>query len=329
MRHEDSIDVWRQKYGNSVEQWLKQAVAPDLASWGFNTLGWVQEVVTINDQNHRHSRNFTFEEYQWLDMPYCHLLPFIESHQWEIETKLPDITSQGFADWCDYVARDHCTRFRDDPKLIGYFYTDCPTWVHSREHNEWKAPLFDPERLESQSGRDELHQLASTYYKTLHDAVKRYDPNHLILGDRYEALAPLPEQVVQAALPYVDVLSFQCFDEPEPTRDHLKRWADFGGKPVLLADAARWKHVEDRSWPPTVDREHSPESYQAVMDAIREVPECVGYHLCGAYLKNNARRFGFKDRFGTVEPFADEMARVNRSVAKWVDETTASSKEIS
>ena len=27
-----------------------------------------------------------------------------------------------------------------------------------------------------------------------------------------------------------------------------------------------------------------------------EIPQSVGYHLCGAYLKNNARRYGLRDR---------------------------------
>ena len=174
LRYFESENVWQDKYQNHMKQWLGH-VQKDLEGWGFNTLGWNQEVVTINDQNHRHSRSFTFEEYQWLNMPYCHLLPFIESHQWEVETKLPDIESNGFAEWCDYVARDQCARMKDDLKLIGYFYTDCPTFVHNRKGNEWKGTLFDPELLKSESGRKEIHRKATVYYKVLHDSIKRYD----------------------------------------------------------------------------------------------------------------------------------------------------------
>ena len=39
-------------------------LAPDLHAWGFNSIGWTQEVVTRGLTNHRHSRPFTFEEYQ-------------------------------------------------------------------------------------------------------------------------------------------------------------------------------------------------------------------------------------------------------------------------
>ncbi|MHC4627595.1 MAG: twin-arginine translocation signal domain-containing protein, partial [Planctomycetota bacterium] len=205
LRYRENARIWRDKYGNSMEKWLAQ-VREDLRSWGFNTVGWVQEVVTREILNHRHSRNFTFEEYQWLDMPYCHMLPFVDFHQWEVETRNPDFYSKGFEQWCDYVARAHCGRLADDPKLIGYFYCDCPTWVHIRKDNR-KGPLFDPAKLESQAGRKELADMAARYYKVAHDAIRRYDKNHLIFGDRYEAKAPLPEEVVRAAIPYVDILS--------------------------------------------------------------------------------------------------------------------------
>jgi hypothetical protein len=241
-------------------------------------------------------------------MPYCHLLPFIESHQWEIETRLPKIGSAGFAEWCDYVARDQCSRFRDDPKLIGYFYTDCPTWVHSRKGNEWKAPLFDPKELATESGRKELLRLAGVYYRVLHETVRRYDPHHLILGDRYEALAPLPGEVVQAALPYVDALSFQCFAPPDEIGRLLSKWAEFSNKPVLLADSA---HRNQPAGTPE-DRPHDPERYARALDVLLGIPACIGYHLCGAYLRNRARRSGFRDEKNRPAAFAARFGELNR-----------------
>lgn len=101
-----------------MQKWLPK-VKDDLTDWGFNCLGWEQELVIMDTKIARHSRSFTYEEYQWLDMPYFTLLPFIESHQWEWETRLPDINSKEFSDWCDYVARDRCARLKEDPKLVG------------------------------------------------------------------------------------------------------------------------------------------------------------------------------------------------------------------
>ncbi|MCP4614528.1 MAG: agarase [Planctomycetes bacterium] len=319
LRYKENAHLWRDKYGNSMEKWLKR-VRSDLLEWSFNTVGWVQEVVTRDDKNHRHSRNFTFEEYRWLNMPYCHMLPFVDFHQWENETKHPDISGKGFEDWCDYVARAECGRLADDPKLIGYFYSDCPTWVHIRKPNTWKGPLFDPEKLKSQAGRKELLQLASRYYKVTHDAIRRYDKNHLILGDRYEARAALPDEVVRAAMPYVDVLSFQCFGGAQIVNEKLGYWAKFSGRPILLADSAvRLKSSSSEG----VRKEHhqDPQAYEEVMRVLQKIPECVGFHLCGAYICNRVRRYGLRDEQDRIDTVSVQgITRTNEKMTRWMNE---------
>jgi hypothetical protein len=93
------------------------------------------------------------------------------------------------------------------------------------------------------------------------------------------------------------VLSFQCFGSVKNIATKIRRWADFADRPVLLADAAA--HVcahDDVCWPPSADRLQDTDHYGQVMEALWAIPQCVGYHLCGAYLKNNARKYGFRDR---------------------------------
>jgi hypothetical protein len=291
----------------------------NLIDWGFNTMGWNREVVRINDQHHRHSRSFTFEEYSWLNMPYCHLLPFIESHQWEIETRLPDIESKGFAEWCDYVARDQCSRMRHDPNLIGYFYTDCPTFVHTRKENAWKGSLFDPALLKSESGRKELKRKATVYYRLLHDTIRRYDQHHLLLGDRYEAMALLPEEIIDAAVPYTDVLSFQCFDRPEVIREKLAYWAKYADMPVLLADSAIYEEPYDKGWPPKETRYHGPEGYKAILEVCKGMPECIGFHLCGAFIENDTRKYGLKNKMDQIKmKQMSQIKKQNKALKEWV-----------
>ncbi|QDT98598.1 hypothetical protein [Gimesia aquarii] len=286
IRYPENIDQWRNGYGNSMKRWLTESVAPNLKNWGFNTLGWNQEVITSKPLNHRHSRHFTREEYHWLNMPYCHQLPFADFHQWESETRNPDFFSEGFADWCDHVAREHCVPLADDPNLIGYFYIDCPCWLHVRKHNQWKGPLFDSQKLKTESGKAELRRLARQYYKVTHDAIRRYDQHHLILGDRYEANAPLTMEIIDSARPFVDVLSFQDFRDPV---NHLHEWHRKSKMPVLWADGARGIKQDDG----TIRNDGN--WYAKTLSALRKNPGCIGAHLCGAYYRNRVRRRGLLD----------------------------------
>jgi hypothetical protein len=253
-------------------------------------------------------------------MPYCHLLPFIETHQWNKWHKNPDIFSQEFEDWCDYVARSECAQLKNESNLIGYFYSDCPTWVHTRQHSGWRGPMFDPERLESEAGQAELFELADRYYKVTHDAIRRYDPHHLILGDRYEAHAPLPLEIVKAATPYVDVFSFQAFKNP--VEDMIK-WHEATGKPVLVADAAgRRETIEDETGKYR-DGSYSMVDgkwYADVVAALLKNPGAIGMHLCGAYIRNRYRGRGLLDEMEQPDEKAIiEIQKSNRAVASWLN----------
>lgn len=223
-----------------------------------------------------------------LGMPYCHLLPFTESHQWEKHTAHFDFRSADWKEWCDYVARSHCAELSDDPNLIGYFYSDCPCWIHDRPANTWRGPMFDPERLKTKAGRKELTELANLYYRTTHDAIRRYDKHHLLLGDRYEANAPTAMEVINAAKPYVDVLSFQDFRNPVK---NLDEWHRKTGKPVLLADAARIRWLTK----PGEFTRNNGAWYAKTLEELFKNPGCIGFHLCGAYQRNRARRYGLLD----------------------------------
>ncbi len=313
IRRNEFLHIWNNSFKNSMESWL-ESVHKDLLSWGFNSVGWVQEVVVRKETMRRHSRNFTFEEYQWLDMPYCHMLPFSDFHQWEVETRNPDFFSPEFEEWCDYVAREHCTRMANDPKLIGYFYIDCPTWIHIMFKNPVKGAIMDPEEYKTPSGKKKLYKIAEQYYKVTHDSIRRYDKNHLIFGDRYEANRPIASEVIEAALPYVDILSFQHFNQPETIVTNLRNWHEQTGKPTLLADFGHNENIEGSEY-----RRHNTEKYIQTIELLRKEPSCIGLHLCGAYISNRARKRGVIDEYGNFyNPEFSSIVEANNGTLAWV-----------
>ncbi len=53
LRYPENRHIREEKYGNSIERWLKESVRPHLLNWGFNCLGWNQEVISRGLTNHR------------------------------------------------------------------------------------------------------------------------------------------------------------------------------------------------------------------------------------------------------------------------------------
>ena len=156
--------------------------------------------------------------------------------------------------------------------LIGYFYSDCPAWVHEREFNAWKGPMFDPERLESEAGRRELRNWRNS---TIKRPTTRFAATILITFSSATVTKPMhpSPEVYEEALPFVDVLSFQDFRIPVI---HLEEWHKKTGKPVLLADAAG---VNFRSG--AFFKSNNGTWYADTLNGIFENPGCIGFHLCG------------------------------------------------
>jgi hypothetical protein len=80
--------------------------------------------------------------------------------------------------------------------------------------------------------------VAERYYQVMHDAIRRYDTNHLILGDRYPWHCP--PAVAKAAGPFVDVISTN-FDWPEAADGYLPcgylhKLHEWTGRPVLVSE---------------------------------------------------------------------------------------------
>ena len=78
---------------------------------------------------------------------------------------------------------------------------------------------------------------------------------------------------------------------------------------MLLADAA------------TPGRD--PRAYEPMIRALRELDCCVGWHLCGVYLQNRCRCYGFRDeRDEPIEPLIGPVSRANHETLAWVEQRT-------
>ncbi len=114
-------------------------------------------------------------------------------------------------------------------------------------------------------------------------------------------------------MPYVDVLSFQHFAEPDKVAANLSHWHEKTGKPVLLADHAIQIRAADGSG------RHDGAGYARTLAALRQVPGCVGYHLCGAYLRNETRKRALRDAAENPDQEAlPAITRANREAGEWM-----------
>ncbi|MEU5565014.1 hypothetical protein [Micromonospora musae] len=309
LRYPHNLDIYRARYGGSRRRWLREGLIPEMTSWGFNTVGWTSEYVSGNGLATEgrvvdlgHSEGLPPDDLAGTGVPYTLSLRVAEIEHWNGVPAYRDPREPAFAQWCDHLARTLCRP--DDPNLLGYFLVDVPCWGRHPTGAGYPAA--------------ELATIAEAYYRVASEAIRRHDPHHLILGDRYGSRAGAPEPVLDAMAPYVDVLSVQLFPGPETGRleaalDVVDRWHERTSRPVLIADTGNWCPTvmsPGRTGSFHNQRERGL-AYAASADAFAERPWCLGWHWC-SWLENPHRGFGLKDPWD--EPYrelTDVVAETN------------------
>lgn len=327
LKYPHNADVYKKKYG-SREKWIREGVVKDLKDWGFNTIGWTQEYISGDwgvaldwfgdpiDLGHS-THGWSAADFETANMPYVQQLRVQEIEDWNGHPSFRDVYSHDFDVYCDYLARSMCFDHAESKNLIGYFLVDIPAWLPHASGEDF--PQL--KGLSEEARNKKLYDVASKYYETITKHIRKYDPNHLILGDRYNGNKGIPSAALQAMKPFVDVLSVQYFTAPteesrQQMRDDFAHWHEETGKPVINADLGNWTPTELN--PHRVsgieDQAGRAQDYVDAISAVIKEPWFLGWHWC-AYVENIGRGWGIKDPWD--EPYQDFVSPVkefNRSV---------------
>lgn len=284
-----------------------RSVVKLLGDWGFNTIGWSQESMSPGFTKGKvvHSRGWGPRQYRVAKMPYVHLIRFTDI-EWYADEAFPDVFGADFAAKCDRLARDVCLRLKDDPYLVGYFYSDAPNW-----------PLW-AERV----GSANIGSVARRYYEVIRDSIRRYDPHHLLLGDRFKANEVIPigagkvrgvlDPVLDAMKGTVDVLSLEYYGADAQFEENLRSWSERTGKPILLADSAFLAPTDVLRVSPdspvfAPDQRARGERYGEFARRVYSNPRVIGWHWC-ALGRSRGRGSGLLD--GAGRPYEDCVSRM-------------------
>jgi hypothetical protein len=246
-------------------------------------------------------------------------LDFVSTFAGEHKRTYPTSGHTGFEDECAPVfhpdfapwARDYAARVSadaNDPSILGIFTDNeiqCPVNLldrhlsldpnddylrHGRAAAEaWLKARGRPADAKQLSLKDRLEFIAyfmATYSRIVHDAIRLYDRNHLILGSR---LDEHPSQFDNPWLwpaigPWIDVSSVNYYGLWGPQGEDIRAWSEAMGKPVMLTewyakaqDARGLANVNGAGWLVRTQEDRAL-YYQHFMLAALETPSLVGVH---------------------------------------------------
>lgn len=159
-----------------------------------------------------------------------------------------------FVTFCDEYAKKLAAS-KDDPWLLGHFSDNEMPLYDKTLDNFLKLPPGDPgrkavdqwlaerrrqhpdEKTLSDGTRQEfLGFVTERYLRITTAAIRKYDPNHLCLGPRFDSQALRSRAVFEAAGRHLDVIAVNYYHAWSPDPVLTGHWVEWSGKPFIVTE---------------------------------------------------------------------------------------------
>jgi len=281
------------------------------------------------------------------DLPYVeswnHLVP-ISTYRDEKSFHFVDIFDPAEQARLDAGVKANCEKSRQHPKkIIGYCWTDLAAWPLSNSTGkDWVT--FIRSLPEGTSGRKAyqdflktwtpdtnlskdqafLRLIAREYFRVVGTANRKYDPDHLIFGDRFSFQTFDPD-IVKEMLPYVDAIAIQPYFMELFPKKKLDEIYALTGKPILLCDfAIRFQDGEKNisAWKLAEDSVAAGKAYIEYLKAAFQTTYILGVFWCNpidtpkGFGQQGVKQGFFADGLASRPGLHDAVREINNYLEK-------------
>ena len=236
---------------------------------------------------------------------------------------------------------------KDDPWLLGHFTDNELPWSREMLGKYLALPDGDPGReaawrwlrerrgpqasikdITAKDKEDFLIHAAERYFSLVGAAIRRHDPNHLVLGARFHGGALKLPELFRAAGKHVDVVSANYYHAWRPDAGLLATWEKESGKPVMITEwyakgvDSGMSNLGGAGWLVKTQADRGA-FYQTFTLGLLESRVCVGWHWF-KYADNDpadkkadpsnrdSNKGIVSNRYEEYAPLLDSMRAVNR-----------------
>ena len=209
-----------------------------------------------------------------------------------------------FPAFCDDYAK-RLAATKEDPWLLGHFSdNELPLYTKSLD-NFLKLPATDPGRIAADewlAARRAAHPteaaaptltddqrqaflgfVADRYLAITTSSIRKYDPNHLCLGPRFDFQALQSPPLFAAAGRHLDVIAVNYYHAWSPDPVRVANWVKWSGKPFLVTEwyakgmDSGFANTTGAGWVVKTQADRG-KFYQNFTLGLLESGGCVGWH---------------------------------------------------
>lgn len=224
-----SFYTWNlyRRFGDKwYDEWM-DLTSSRMKSWGLNTVGnW-------SDTNLGKTRK----------------IPYVANLTgWGIQSGkmgMPDVYEPGYSKMVDSAASIQCSKYKNDPYLLGYFIGNEPPWPGREQELAELILGGDPSAMKTamekylvgndtpEKRKEFIYNTYKLFLETVCSAIKKYDANHLNLGFRLGGVNP--DEMIATSKEYFDVFSINIYSY---SADHkiIQNIYELTGLPVIIGE---------------------------------------------------------------------------------------------
>ncbi len=205
----------------------------------------------------------------------------------------------GFEKFCDNYAKQISVN-KNDKDLYGYFSdNELPFYRKSLDNYLSKKDKTDPGYIAAQRWLNAYHYdqnaitdqmrneflgfVVDRYLSIVSKAIKKYDPNHMYIGCRFNGYEKTVKEVITAAGKYLDLISINYYDHWTPDTRDMQNWTSWSGKPFIITEwyvkgeDSGMGNYSGAGWVVKTQKERGL-FYQNFTLGLLESGNCVGWH---------------------------------------------------
>ena len=309
---------------NSVRETPKLKLPQDIKAIGFNHMGsWSDESI----------RNIPFTPRWNFMLEFKNITPAVKQNY--LEKDLLPVFDPRFQPFVEKMARK-AAAYKNNPWVLGHF-TDNEIPFHKtiqlkeslRLPNNNPIHIAAKKWLQKKHGRrhkltniseeDELQYmgfLVDRYYQVVVSALRKNDPNHLILGERLHASAKYNPHIIEAVGKYSDVISINFYRDWAPPQNVRAMWRDKGKKPFLITEfyaKAADSGLENENgagWVVPTQKERVQHFENFAMQMLG-TPNCIGFQWFRFVDDEGSNKGVYNSRFQSYQRLQDSMKNVS------------------
>lgn len=227
---------------------------------------------------------------------------------------------------CINILKDNYSNFED---LRIQYRLEEKSWGEIQYSKKWESPVnYDKAKKDNWLI---MERIALEYYRTTYNLIKKYDPYHLILGDKLDGNKEIPSYLYTALQNYTDIIYIQYFGLFRDQKKILIELNERLNKPILIGDFAfstiKQYQKYSKGFILSSSREVGQHTFKYLKDLFT-LPFIVGWHHCG-YLEGMKGvecfndpfadiQCGLKDPYGTPNKILiNYISAANRLVYSW------------